>query len=478
MRIKILCFLYLFVGLAVAQDAHYWTEQYGTRSMLLSNSVYGSVEDLGAVFYNPARLSFIEENAFLISGKVYQLNRISFKTKGEQERISPQSQSSFGGAPSLLAGTYRVKGWDKHSFAYSFLGRRRMDIGITESSSTYGDVLPIIPGEEYFSGDVYLQKKFNEEWFGLSWSYAPNDKFSIGVSNFVSVRKQSALDETQIFAFTEAQDVESYKNNNSYSYSHVGLLWKIGLAWNNQPINWGITITTPMVSLSGNGSFAYDFIYTGINESNPVYERDKQNDLEMVYKSPFSVAAGLGIKVKRSSVHASAEYFGSVGEYTMMTSQPFTGQSTNQEYQSELVDELKPVFNFGVGYNFVFSDALYGYISYSTDFSAAVGHNSDENAFRAKTFASTFSSNINHFGGGVVMHLKRADITLGASMASTNYKVKRSLVFPEDGGSGIFDPEAYTDVAWRRWRFIVGVSIPFLNDFAKKWEDKLLDNGQ
>ena len=41
------------------QDSHYWTQQYGTKSMLLSGSVIGGVEDLGAVYYNPARLSVI-----------------------------------------------------------------------------------------------------------------------------------------------------------------------------------------------------------------------------------------------------------------------------------------------------------------------------------------------------------------------------------------------------------------------------------
>ncbi|MBR8535169.1 hypothetical protein KDU71_06335 [Carboxylicivirga sediminis] len=477
MRVRLLIILSIILASASAQDAHYWTEQYGTRSMLLSNSVYGSVEDLGAVYYNPARLSFIEENAFLISGKVYQLSSYAFDTNTNGERTSPKRQSSFGGAPSLLAGTYRVKGWDKHSFAYSFLGRRNMDISLTESSSTYGDVLPILPGEEYFSGDVYLQKKFNEEWFGLSWSFAPNERFSIGLSNFLTIRKQNALDETQIYAYTEAQDVESYKNNNSYSFSHAGVLWKIGLAWNLDPITCGITITTPMVSLSGNGSFNYDYVYTGINEANPIYERNKQNDLDMTYKTPFSIAGGVGVNIKRNSIHASAEYFGAISEYTLMTSEPFTGQSTNTEYQAVLVDKLKPVLNFGIGYNFVFSDALYGYISYSTDFSAASATVNEGDIFRAKTYASTFKSNINHFGGGVVMHLKRADITLGASLATTDYRIKRSLVFPEDGNSGIFDPDAYTDVHWNRWRFIVGVSIPFLNDFAKKWEDKLLNNG-
>jgi hypothetical protein len=475
MRLTILLLCLVSVIQLKAQDAHYWTEQYGTNSMLLSNSVSGSVEDLGAVFYNPARLSLIEDNAFIISGKVYQLSSFKFKTNSDDKRNSPKSQSSFGGAPSLLAGTYRVKGWDKHAFAYSFLGRRSMDVNIKESSSSYGDILPSIPGDEYFSGDVYLQKKFNEEWLGLSWAYTPNEHFSIGVSNFLTIRKQNATDETQMYAYTEAEDVEAYKNNSEYSYSHTGLLWKIGLAWEYEPITWGVTITTPTISISGNGSFTYDNIYTGINELKPIYERNKQSDLGMSLKTPFSKAAGIGYKTKRGSLHASAEYFAAVNEYTLMTGEPFYGQSSNQEYQSTLVDELNSVFNFGVGYNFVFSDNVYGYVSYSTDFSAAVAGSTQESVFREKTFASTFDSNINHFGGGVVLHLKRADLTFGATLATTNYRVNRALGFPEDDSSGIFDPDAYTDVRWNRWRFIVGISIPFLDEFAKKWENKLLN---
>ena len=62
-------------NLVWAQDGHYWTQQYGTRSMLLSNSVIGGVEDLGAVYYNPGRLGLIENPAFLLSAEVYEWTR-------------------------------------------------------------------------------------------------------------------------------------------------------------------------------------------------------------------------------------------------------------------------------------------------------------------------------------------------------------------------------------------------------------------
>ncbi len=475
--INITIFLFVLLIQCFAQDAHYWTEQYGTRSMLLSNSISGSVEDLGAVFYNPARLGLIESNAFLISGKVYQLSTYAFDTKSAEGRTTPSSQSSFGGAPSLLAGTYRIKGLDKHSFAYSFLGRRRMDINLTEGNSIHGDVLPGVTGEEYLSGDMMMQKKFNEEWMGLSWAYAPYPRFSIGITNFLSVRKQDVADAMQVKAYTNAHEVEMYSKNSSYNYSHLGLVWKIGMAWLQDAFSWGVTLTAPMVSLSGDGSFNYECIYTGFNEVAPVYEKDNQGDLNMTFKTPLSIAGGLGIKFKRGTLHGSAEYFHGVNEYTLMTSAPFKGQSTGVMYQAFLIDELKPVFNFGIGYNYVFSKSVNAYISYSTDFSAAVV-GMDSNTTISRTYASTFNSNIYHYGGGVVMHLKRADITLGATLASTNYTMRRVIGFPEMEGDNTQDNERHTNVYWKRWRFIVGISIPFLSDFAKKWEDKLLNSGE
>jgi hypothetical protein len=60
-------------------------------------------------------------------------------------------------------------------------------------------------------------------------------------------------------------------------------------------------------------------------------------------------------------------------------------------------------------------------------------------------------------------------------LATTKYSLDRPLGFPTVDGASLFNETAKTDIRWNRWRFIVGISIPFLNDFAKKWEDKLLN---
>lgn len=41
---------------SAAQDAHYWTLNYGPRGSLLSGSVVGSVDDVSGRFHNPGAL--------------------------------------------------------------------------------------------------------------------------------------------------------------------------------------------------------------------------------------------------------------------------------------------------------------------------------------------------------------------------------------------------------------------------------------
>ena len=53
-----------------AQDTHYWTHQYGTRSTLLGGLVIGSVLDLSGTFYNPGGLSLIDDPETILAAKM------------------------------------------------------------------------------------------------------------------------------------------------------------------------------------------------------------------------------------------------------------------------------------------------------------------------------------------------------------------------------------------------------------------------
>ena len=79
----------LLAVLGSAQDSHYWTYQYGTRSNLLGGAVIGSVLDLSGTYYNPGGLSLIETEAveLLMFAKVFHFPTISIEGLGPEDLI-------------------------------------------------------------------------------------------------------------------------------------------------------------------------------------------------------------------------------------------------------------------------------------------------------------------------------------------------------------------------------------------------------
>ena len=73
---------WILPGPAQGQDTHYWTEQYGARSMLLSGSVIGSVNDMSAVFYNPGALGYLIKPELVLSASAYQIRQLKVKDGG------------------------------------------------------------------------------------------------------------------------------------------------------------------------------------------------------------------------------------------------------------------------------------------------------------------------------------------------------------------------------------------------------------
>ena len=113
----IICLLScLLPGLLMAQG-YYNQENFGNRSILLTGNVTGSVDDLGLTYYNPSRLALIDEPNFTINAKAYQMS--SAKIKNVFGRSNKLSDSDFEGLPSLVAGTFKIGGSEKHKFAYS-----------------------------------------------------------------------------------------------------------------------------------------------------------------------------------------------------------------------------------------------------------------------------------------------------------------------------------------------------------------------
>ena len=113
-----------FTAVASAQDAHYWTDQFGNRARLLGGAVVGSARDLSATYYNPGGLALVPTAEILLAGNVLNYTRYDAITGPQQQKLS---SSTFGLSPSLFAGEVPSNVVGNNRVAYSFLTRQETD---------------------------------------------------------------------------------------------------------------------------------------------------------------------------------------------------------------------------------------------------------------------------------------------------------------------------------------------------------------
>ena len=471
-----LCSLFLQTGLA--QNSHYWGLQYGNKSLLLSGAVTGSVTDLGAVYYNPGFLALHENPAFEISAKVMQYSTLKvINGLGEGVHLT---NSKFGSAPGMVAGTVNLKKLPKHKFAYSILTRRVDEIDLSFRTQTTVDALVNFPGDELFTADVIWLAKAKEEWFGLTWSYAINPKISVGLSNFLSVSNFDSLLDIDLNALASDNHVVSLRRKRELNYKHNGLLWKAGLAMDLSPVTLGLTVTTPKISLTGSGFYQGEAILAGADPNYTIAKEDifvvnLQDDLDAKLKSPWAVAVGAGFQLKKMVIHLNAEWFKEVDNYTVTKTEEFVGQSTGETVSVSLVEELNSVVNVGVGLELPIRENLSFYGSFATDFSAAKSDATWFSELKSEVDNAAFRADKFQFAGGASFELKKIEITLGTSFRFAKDEISRPVNLPDEENEPIFESGRSATLKFRNIKLLFGFSISLWGN-DKQEPDKVEEN--
>ena len=165
-HIKILALVFGLIPLYFySQQGNYKYNNFGNRSILLSGNVTGSVSDIGLVFYNPSRLTELSKNGFAFNAEAFQLSTLRLTVLEEETLLN---NTSFGGVPSMAGGTVKLFG---EHFAYSFISRRKTDIGLsTNSKDITKNILDIFPDTQNYNFKAALNNKIKDNWYGLTWA--------------------------------------------------------------------------------------------------------------------------------------------------------------------------------------------------------------------------------------------------------------------------------------------------------------------
>jgi hypothetical protein len=432
---------------AFSQDTNYWTLQYGTRGELLGGVVVGSAVDLSATFYNPGSLALVLDPSTILTATVFGMETI--KVTDVNPGQDAVTSRRTGPEPSLFAGSLPVT-WFDGRWAYSFLTRQKLDFRLTERE---GSVIALDePGDTLsYGGEALYDQESSENWGGLTWSHALRENIGVGMTLYGVYRSQRRSTRQTVEAFGANGYGSTLLNWTDFDYKSFRVLTKLGISADFGKMSGGVAITSRSLQVMGNGSILINRVVVGdadldgIDDSRADVSFGK--DLDAEYQSPCSFALGGSYEWDETTLHATAEYFFEISEYTVVETgmpTPSPGVST---YPSEFTHALDDVFNWGFGVERRFSGTTTAYISFITDRSAYL--RDDSNTISVSTW------DIYHINGGVAFTIKGTDLTLGGGLAWG----EEPLDVQQDR-EGILGPTLQPEsVSYSRIKAILGIAL-------------------
>ena len=448
-------FASLLPSAARAQDAQYWSEQFGTQANLLGGIVIGSVNDLSATYYNPGALGLLKETNFLLATKIFQYESLSMPRNLNDE--IDLSSNRFGEAPDFLAGEIGFHWLYDDRLAYSILTRHRSDFEIKgrrvdQAPDGSGTTTPLQ------SGEISTRQSFSEYWAGITWAKALGQDVGIGVTVYGALRNQRTRRNFDFAASLPDGSVETVNGIEDLDYWNTRTLAKLGVGFSRPSYSLGMTLTTPSLDLFGDGSY---FLQTS-GSGNPLFppplnsprmQSTYQPGLDGTYKNSWAVGLGGSYGFKMMTLHCSMEWFDRVDKYDVVHIDPYYPQTGGELQTSSKTVELNSVLNWGIGFEVPLDSKLYAQASFATDYSAA--GQPDESSV-------TFSQwNIYQITGGMEFEFGANSVTLGLAYAFGGQDVKLSPVIPGEAEDADLPIDTIVRVDYRRLKLMLGLSLSF-----------------
>ena len=340
--------LNLAPGLVSAQDSHYWTEQFGNRARLLGGAFIGGGTDISVVYYNPGRLATMEPE-LLLAGNAFQLQNSTV------EPGIPNAESfdrfTFDLTPSLFAGQLKneVAGG---RIAFSFLTRTKSDFRLAGQTGSGGDAIEGLPDISFANTSTFIESRVGDYWIGATWARALGERVGLGVSTFFATRSQNVRIQNASTLLRTDNRVEASSQIRDFSFYNVRLLWKVGLSTDIGRWQLGLTVTTPSISLFGDGTSTFESTLAAPDDAagNPqgVLAADRQQ-VPSEFRSPLSVGFGVARTFGSTGLYLATEWFQQVDPYTILDTEPFEAQSSGASLSSDVTHQLKSVTNVSIG---------------------------------------------------------------------------------------------------------------------------------
>jgi hypothetical protein len=446
----------LFSNSAVAQEGHYWTLQFGTKSTFLGGAVVGSAVDASANFYNPGAVSMLDDEISFQGTAVYLWETLAFQdnTAG----VDTEDYSEIKSVPNFLGGVLDVNVLGAVRLGYSIFGRHSYKLGLGSSRADSVRTVDRFDGPQKFVGSAARSTEVRDDWYGLTLAYRLAPNIGIGFSPFVSVRSLKAAQES-LRADVLASPTQNATTSLSrkYSFTVYSVLMKMGVYYDGRPFSLGLAVTTPSLAVAGSGS---------VRAGSTIFNQDVNGngDLETVlavldeenqsarYRTPFAISVGASWKADTRTVYFSAEWYNKVAPFNPIESDPIAAKFRAQSMEPDLLIESKPVLNFSVGLEQRLSSRAILYFSALTDFSA-IAESKD-------VLISMADRDLFHITAGSSLTISRLTLTTGLGIVYGKESSGQSINFfnPHESNILLGDPRS-EDVQYRGLKMIVGIEL-------------------
>jgi len=358
--------------IALAQDAQYWTQKYGTSALLLNGTVLGSGVDLSTTFYNPGGLALMGDSVSVLAVKALDFSTVTIQdATGTGQDISEPRNSVL---PTFFGGTVPIRFLGSVPLAYSFFPRQLAAFDLSVQSIRPIDLLPPA-GAEPTALVARFEEDLSENWAGATWARKFGPKVGIGLSQYVAIRSQRVRREFLAQSFANDSVGGSFTDIRGNTYNDWRTITKVGIALELTKVHLGLNVTSPSIHIMGSGSAGEDRALVGFDENGDgTPDNDLiatyQDKIPVNYKSSLALGGGASVALGATTVYASAEHFDAVSRYSVFETSDAISVASGSPVSFKFYHEFEAVTNYGVGLQHNLSSRSVGYMSFSTDYSA------------------------------------------------------------------------------------------------------------
>ena len=345
----------VFLVSATAQQDNLWTTEFGSRSAMVAGAVTASVRDNSAIYYNPGALGFIKNSNIGLSANIINYYTTYIKNGAGEDQNIYYPYLNF--VPQFISGVVKSKKIPDVTFTYAAFNKHQSKLDLFQTYNKKLDVYPQFPGEEKYSSTYKYYDEIIETWVGMGAGYLLNPNWSVGLSIFLSYRSEVNQEHIENVVFDNNDNIVANTIFlNELNFGQLAMIYKAGVAYEDEYINWGATITTSGVRI---GLFTGTMLHRTESTMMPGEEDHYYsiyNDWTNAwYKHPWEFDTGIQFSLGGGLFNTRVSYFSQIRTYTVaeFDNEAIISSNTGSPVypnKNKVKYATKPVFNFGFGY--------------------------------------------------------------------------------------------------------------------------------